>query len=185
MIRLPPNNPPTAGTVQRQVEPGDQLSPAELENMRRVMDSMAAREQYNGDSLHNIPPIPPLAAAQPRHDNGLARMRELLLTERVPLRNPDGTPRRYRWMNPAPSLPMQSQTQYQPTYPRDDYPWRSRFNIQQPLSRSSSEPSAHILHTPRPPSPSPLLHKVFRLSCRSCNTFFTNRGMRVRTSFTP
>lgn len=28
-------------------------------------------------------------------------------------------------------------------------------------------------------SPPPFLHKVFRLSCRSCGLFFSNRGMRV------
>ncbi|KAI0790867.1 hypothetical protein C8Q75DRAFT_732954 [Abortiporus biennis] len=32
---------------------------------------------------------------------------------------------------------------------------------------------------PLPPLPPPLAHKVWILNCKSCNTFLTNRGMKM------
>jgi hypothetical protein len=66
--------------------------------------------------------------------------------------------------------------------------WRVHTNPRDLNARAhqrmeSLEPDPHDDHLgyyPAPrPSPPPLLHKVFRLSCASCDTFFTDRGMRV------
>ena len=46
--------------------------------------------------------------------------------------------------------------------------------------RASSDSVAYIERY-RNYAPPQILHKVFRLSCASCHTFFTNRGMRVST----
>lgn len=45
--------------------------------------------------------------------------------------------------------------------------------------RASSDSAAHIEQPHGNYAPPHVLHKVFRLSCGSCHTFFTNRGMRV------
>lgn len=48
-----------------------------------------------------------------------------------------------------------------------------------PTQAYRSSQSMQLPPLPQPPS---LAHKVWILDCRSCKTFFTNRGMKVRKS---
>lgn len=87
------------------------------------------------------------------------------------------SPNPYMTSHPRPAYNISEDilSQYSQSDP-NSFPMRPEFS-----HRSNSEP-IHVAQAPLPPrpvSPPPLLHKVFRLSCRSCNTFFTNRGMRV------
>ena len=73
-------------------------------------------------------------------------------------------------------------------YPRDDpvayepYPPPDPYHPHQSFMRHARPvfPPAHTIYTPPPQFPAPQSHKVWILDCKSCGTFFTNRGMKVR-----
>lgn len=58
-----------------------------------------------------------------------------------------------------------------------------------PASSAWQHVSSHYTSAPSPPPPPPppppIAHKVWILDCKACNTFLTNRGMKVRVSFVP
>jgi hypothetical protein len=59
---------------------------------------------------------------------------------------------------------------------------RAQYPYNRSPLRASSDSAADIEQSQslsRNYAPPYVLHKVFRLSCASCHTFFTNRGMRV------
>lgn len=84
------------------------------------------------------------------------------------------------YIHPAHQLPPQvayNGEQLLAQYSRSGLQWTERPPRQQ-QPHANPYVSQHNL-PPRPTSPPPLLHKVYRLSCRSCSTFLTNRGMRA------
>ena len=72
-------------------------------------------------------------------------------------------------------------------YPRNDlathepYPYPDPYHRHQSfmrLAHPAFHPS-HATHIPTQQPPAPQSHKVWILDCKSCGTFFTNRGMKV------
>ena len=76
-------------------------------------------------------------------------------------------------MPAVPDAPLSASSQRLQTgfeHPHFVSPWHAHLVAQNPY--------------PLPPPPPPVAHKVWLIDCRTCGTFLTNRGMKVRPPLT-
>jgi len=81
--------------------------------------------------------------------------------------------------SPHSLYPRNDPATYEPYLPPDPYHRHLSFMRH---AHPTSHPS-HTIYVPPQQLPAPQSHKVWILDCKSCGTFFTNRGMKVGLTF--